>query len=166
MRFVRVTIDGLKVSLLAGALACAAAPLMAQEQAPSETAQESPPAEEPAPAPPAYDAEALAAAKVLQTAIDAWRARNFEGWIAKYHPDVVVYAPGMRIQGRKELRAIYRAMFDLRVPAPDILSSGWTGERVFVRQQEYFGKGVPGAVTYSEYEVVGGLITTVYGREL
>ncbi|MEL6737399.1 MAG: hypothetical protein AAFO28_00585, partial [Pseudomonadota bacterium] len=87
MRFVRVMIDGLKVSLLAGALACASTPLMAQEQAPSETAQESQPAEEPAPAPPAHDAEALAAAKVLQTAIDAWRARNFEGWIAKYHPD-------------------------------------------------------------------------------
>ena len=179
MRFVRLTKDGLKAGLVAGVLACASTPLMAQEQEEAqpqdqaegqrlEEAAPTAPAEEPAPTAPAPVAnpEALAAAKVIQASLDAWRARNFEGWIAKYHPDVVVYAPRMRIQGRKELRAIYRAAFDLRVPEPDILESGWTGERVFVRQQEYFGKGVPGAVTYAEYEVVGGLITTVYAQQL
>ncbi|MEO0590866.1 MAG: nuclear transport factor 2 family protein [Pseudomonadota bacterium] len=173
MRLESVLKDGMRVGLVAGALACASVPLLAQDQAgdqaanaPAEEAAPAPPSQEPAPAPPSYGPEALAAAKVVQGSLDAWRARNFEGWIAKYHPDVIVYAPRMRIEGRKELRAIYRAAFDLRVPSPDILSSGWTGERVFVSQQEYFGKGVPGAVTYAEYEVTGGVITTVYAREL
>ncbi|MEM6856618.1 MAG: nuclear transport factor 2 family protein [Pseudomonadota bacterium] len=172
MRFVRLMKDGLKASLVGGALACAAAPVMAQDEAeakaPDQATQqlEGQPTEESATLAPVADPEALAAAKVIQASLDAWRARNFEGWIAKYHPNVVVYAPRMRIEGRKELRAIYRAQFDLRIPAPDILSSGWTGDRVFVSQQEYFGKGMPGAVTYAEYEVVGGLITTVYAREL
>lgn len=169
MRLERALKDAVKMSLAACALACGWAPLSAQDAQAPAPGEDAGPVENPEPAKaptPVANPEALAAAKVIQASLDAWRARNFEGWISKYHPEVIVYAPQMRIVGRKELRAIYRAVFDMRIPDPDILESGWTGERVFVRQQEYFGKGVPGAVTYAEYEVVGGLITTVYAQQL
>lgn len=109
----------------------------------------------------APDPQIAKAARVLQSSIDAWRAGNFEGWIARYSPNVVVQAPQMIIEGREELRAIYRVLFDGGIPAPAILESGWTGERIYVRQREFVAEGVPAGVTYAEYEVTGDLITAV-----
>lgn len=106
------------------------------------------------------------AATIVQASLDAWRARNFEGWIAKFAPDVQVITSQMRIIGRKELRAIYRVVFDAGFPEPKILKSGWTGERVFVVQEEFLPGGHSASITYSEYEVTDGLITMVYGQQM
>ncbi|MEL6238730.1 MAG: nuclear transport factor 2 family protein [Pseudomonadota bacterium] len=107
-----------------------------------------------------------ASAKVVQASLDAWRARNFEGWIATYAPDVLVVSDQMRIVGRKELRAIYRTLFDVGLPAPKIVKSGWTGNRVFVVQEEFLPGGTSVGKSYAEYEVNGGLITSVYGKQM
>ncbi|MDJ0977100.1 MAG: nuclear transport factor 2 family protein [Erythrobacter sp.] len=151
---------------------CLAHPSLSAQPAPE--AQDTPDAEA-APSPdPASNAEAepavfqkpevQAAAKVIQGSLDAWRAGNFEGWIKSFSPDVLVVSDQMRIVGRKELRAIYRFLFDSGVPEPQILESGWTGQRVYVRQQEFIAKGTPSAITYAEYEVKDGLITAVYAQ--
>lgn len=146
------------ISLIALA-ALASAPVSAQTTAQAEAREASREASQKAAAP---DPRIAESARVLQSSINAWRAGNFEGWIARYSPNVLVQAPQMFIEGRQELRAIYRALFDGGIPAPDILDSGWTGERIFVRQREYVAEGVPAGVTYAEYEVKGGLITAVY----
>ena len=135
-------------------LAFAAAPSLASAQAAEDTP--------PATAQP--DARIAQSAKVIQSSLDAWRAGDFEGWIKWYASDVIVIAPQMYIQGRKDLRAIYRPAFDMGVPAPTILDSGWTGEKVFIRQREYASANDPGMVTYAEYEVRGGRITSVNAR--
>ena len=110
---------------------------------------------------PAADPRIAASARVLQSSLDALRAGNFEGWIARYSPNIVIQSPHMIIKGRKELRAIYRVFFDAGVPSPTILESGWTGERIYVRQREFLPEGTTAGVTYAEYEVKGGLITSV-----
>lgn len=144
---------------LAALAAFASVPVSAQPDA-QEQAQEAP--EEASQESLAPDPQIAKAARVLQSSIDAWRAGNFEGWIARYSPTVVVEAPQMIIEGREELRAIYRVLFDGGIPAPAILESGWTGERVWVRQRESLAEGVVAGVTYAEYEVKGGVITAVY----
>ena len=140
--------------LALGIVAFVAAPSLASAQAAEDTS--------PATAQP--DPRIAQSAKVIQSSLDAWRAGDFEGWIKWYASDVVVIAPQMYIQSRKDLRAIYRPAFDMGVPAPTILDSGWTGEKVFIRQREYASANDPGMVTYAEYEVRGGRITSVNAR--
>lgn len=111
----------------------------------------------------ADDAEMQAAAKVVQRSLDAWRARNFEGWLANYSPDAVVATENMTLVGRSELRKVYKMVFDAKLPNPQILDSGWTGSRIFVIQREFAAGGVELGTTYAEYEVKGGKITAVYG---
>ena len=125
---------------------------------------------EPAPQAPAssavnkdLEAKQLAAAKVVQRSLDAWRARNFEGWIAHYSPDVVVAMDAGTIVGRDELRKVYKIVFDLNVPVPQILDSGWVGEDVFVVQREFLPDGSVAGTTYAEYRVSGDKIVAVYG---
>ena len=145
------------VSLVALA-ALASAPIAAKPNA-QEEAQ---PADQQTADPQAANEERMkASAKVLQRSLDALRARNFEGWLATYSPNVIVRSPQMHINNRKELRAIYRVVFDANLPDPEILESGWTGERIFVRQREYLPEGTMAGVTYAEYEIKGGLITSV-----
>ena len=132
-----------------------AAPAQAQEtaeQAAAQTAEQA-----------ADTARMNASAKVLHRALDAWRARNFEGWLANYSDDIVIKGTGFTILGRKEMRLLYEPIFQARIPAPKILESGWTGERVYIRQLEYLDKSTPDGVSYSEYEVRGGKIVAVYG---
>jgi hypothetical protein len=139
------------LAFVAAAPAVLAASVHAEEAA-QETAQE---AED--------TARMNASAKVVQRALDAWRARNFEGWIANYGEDVVIRVPGATLVGREEMRLIYEPMFQARIPDPKILESGWTGERVYVRQMEYLDKLTPVGVSYVEYEVRNGKIIAVYG---
>jgi len=143
---------------LAVALAVGATPASAQDAAPEakpEKQKETQAAEE---------ARIKAAAKVLQRSLDALRAKNFERWIACYSPDVVIRSPQMHINSRKELRAIYGYFFKTNVAHPEILDSGWTGERIYVRALETFGEGGPSVATYAEYEIENGLITAVYSQ--
>lgn len=139
------------------ALASAPAPAQSSAQSPGQSN-----AQQDAQEAPAADPQIAEAARVLQSSIDAWRAGDFEGWIARYSPSVVVQAPQMFLENREELRAVYRPVFDAGIPAPTILDSGWTGERIYVRQREYVAEGVEAGVTYAEYDVKGGLITAVY----
>ncbi|MEL6707476.1 MAG: nuclear transport factor 2 family protein [Pseudomonadota bacterium] len=127
--------------------------------------------EEPASSPPAQQADdearMMAAAKVIQRSLDAVRARNFKRWLACFSPDVIVRSPQMHINNRAELKAIYEFFFkeDSAILAvPEILESGWTGERVFVRAKEQLGEGGPFLTTYAEYEVENGQITAVYSQ--
>lgn len=139
-----------------------AAPLGA---APPEQSEPDKPTE---PAPQEADGKArmYAAAKVVQASLDEWRARDFEGWISHYDKDVVVITDQMHISGRDQLRAIYRPVFDAGVPAPKILESGWTGTRIYVRQQEFIGEGLPIGISYAEYEVTVSKITAIYGHSM
>jgi hypothetical protein len=111
----------------------------------------------------AEDAKIAAAAKVVQRSLDQWRARNFEGWIANFSNDVVVAGDGIALVNKSELRDVYKQVFDLKLPVPEILDSGWTGERVYVVQREFGPNGEEMATTYAEYGVRGGKITAVYG---
>ena len=142
---------------LVGSVLFASMPVSAQDNTPS-------PAQEAAKAQADDEARMKAAAKVLQRSLDAARARDFEGWVACFSPDVIIRSSQMHINNRKELRAIYRVFFDANLPDPEILESGWTGKRVWVRQREFFAKGGPSLVSYAEYEVQGGLITAVYAH--
>lgn len=139
---------------MAVALAFGATPASAQDAAP-EAKPEAQVAEE---------ARIKAAAKVLQRSIDAWRAGDFEGWINSYSPNVVLIGPQMEIAGRDNLRKLYRIAFDVGIPAPTILESGWTGERIYVRQLEQAAPDGPSERTYAEYEIKDGLITAVIAR--
>ena len=111
----------------------------------------------------ANDAQMQAAAKVVQGSLDKWRARDFEGWLAMYSPNVVVAAENMTLVGKAELRGVYKLVFDANLKTPNILDSGWTGQRIFVVQEEFGPNGEVIGTTYAEYEVKGGKITAVYG---
>lgn len=111
-------------------------------------------------------ARMYAAAKVLQASLDALRARDFEGWLSHYDKDVEVITDQMHISGRDQLGAIYRPLFDAGLPVPKILESGWTGTRIYVRQQEFIGEGLPVGVSYAEYEITGSKITAVYAQAM
>lgn len=114
----------------------------------------------------ANEAAKTASAKVVQASFDAWRARNFKGWLAKLAPDIQIMTPTMRISGREEARKIYRVFFDVSWPEAKILESGWTGERVYVVQEEFLPGGASVGVSYAEYEVADGLITLISATEL
>ncbi|MEM7702048.1 MAG: nuclear transport factor 2 family protein [Pseudomonadota bacterium] len=127
--------------------------------------QAAPIASEPSKAPAADEARMMAAAKVVQRSLDALRARNFKRWLACYSPDVIVRSSQLHINNREELRAIYAYFFQAGPGAladPEILESGWTGERVFVRVKEQLGKGGPFFISYVEYEVENGQIIAAY----
>ena len=111
----------------------------------------------------ATDAKMNAAAKVVQRSLDAWRKGNFEGWLAQYSPNVVVATDGMTLVGKAEVRKVYKLVFDAKLKTPEIIESGWTGERIFVVQQEFGPNGGVIGTSYAEYEVKGGKITAVYG---
>ena len=111
----------------------------------------------------ANDAQMQAAAKVVQGSLDKWRARDFEGWLAMYSSNVVVAAENMTLVGKAELRGVYKEVFDANLKTPKILDSGWTGQRIFVVQEEFGPNGEVIGTTYAEYEVKGGKITAVYG---
>lgn len=113
------------------------------------------------------EARMMAAAKVIQRSLDAVRARNFKRWLACYSPNVIVRSPQMHINNREELRAIYEFFFNegsAAIADPEVLESGWTGERVFVRAKEQFDAAGPFVITYAEYEVENGLITAVHSQ--
>jgi len=139
---------------LVGAMAGGAAPTVAQDKA-ANSEPETQALEE---------ARIKAAAKVVQRAVNALRARDFSRWLACYSPDVVIRAPNMHINNREELRAIYQVYFRAKLPDPELLESGWTGERIYVRAREYFVEGGMGYDSYAEYEVEDGLITAVYAE--
>lgn len=113
--------------------------------------------------PSADEAKIQAAAKVVQKSLDFWRARNFEGWLSMFSSDVTVALDGGALVNKAELRRVYKVVFDLNAPPPEIIDSGWTGERVFIIQREFGAGGEELAITYGEYEVRGGKITAVYG---
>jgi len=144
---------------LLGALAAAlaAAPLHAQpsDSAGQEIAPQSAAANE---------AQVAATAAVVQRALDAWRAGDFEGWIANFAPEVIVITDGLSIEGREQLREVYGAVFDAGVPASHILESGWADGALYVRQREFLPDGTLIGVTYGEYTVANGQITSVFGR--
>lgn len=130
-----------------------ASPLLAEERKPS-----------------ADQATIAAAAKVVQATIDASRANDFERWISHFAPNAYFEINGTPLRGRKEVRRSFRAneatgvvdeiglLKDLRV-----LESGWTGERVYVWQQETYSGGYE-LVTYAEYEVKGGKVVAMYAN--
>lgn len=109
------------------------------------------------------EAKKLAAAKVVQGSIDAVRARNFERWLSFYSLDTVVIINDMVIDGRAQLRQVYEPVFEMNLPMPEILESGWTGERIYVLQREFHPGGWE-VETYAEYEVRGDKIVAVHGR--
>ena len=113
--------------------------------------------------PSADEAKMNAAAKVVQRSLDKWRARDFNGWLAQYAPNVVVAIDGMTLIGKDEVGKVYKAVFDAKLKFPEVVESGWTGQRIFVVQKEFGPNGVFIGTTYAEYEVKGGKITAVYG---
>lgn len=113
--------------------------------------------------PSADEAKMQAAAMVVQRSLDQWRARNFEGWLSNYSPDVVIALDEGTLVGKSEVRQVYKLVFDAKLKVPEIVDSGWTGERIYVVQREFGPNGGELGTTYAEYEVRGGKIVAVYG---
>lgn len=107
------------------------------------------------------EARMLAAAKVVQRARDAWRARNFEGWIANFAPDVVIVTDSGSLTGRDNMRRIFKPVFDMNVPDPAILDSGWTGQKIYIHAREFGPDGSVLGESYAEYEVRAGKIISI-----
>ena len=106
-----------------------------------------------------------AAAKVVQASLDDYRAGNFESWIEHYHPEAVVILTDVyAFTGRAEMRKYYKPVFDEGFPTPEIVESGWTGEAIYVVQNEYFPDGTFIGTTYAEYLVEDGKIVAVFAR--
>ncbi|MEL6529500.1 MAG: nuclear transport factor 2 family protein [Pseudomonadota bacterium] len=114
------------------------------------------------------EARIAAAAKVVQSLIDASRTGDLEKWLNHLDPDVTYIINDTVFIGRAELRKVHKTfLYDakkigLKLRAPEIFESGWTGDQIFIWQTEYFGDRE--AVTYSEYEVKGDKVATVVVR--
>ncbi|QUL39182.1 nuclear transport factor 2 family protein [Erythrobacter sp. JK5] len=123
-------------------------------------------AQEPAAVPQSDDHKRMmAAAKVVQSARDTGLKGDFEGWLKHFTPDVVFIVNDTVVLGRAELRKVYTMFFSaargagLEMRAPEIIESGWTGDRIYVWQKEFLGEAE--IVTYGEYEVAGDKISRV-----
>ncbi|MEE4155312.1 MAG: nuclear transport factor 2 family protein [Erythrobacter sp.] len=112
------------------------------------------------------DAQMRAAAAVVQRSLDAYRKRDFEGWLNAYAMDVVVIGPGYELYGRDELMRAFRPVFEINLPPVEIIESGWTGDSVYVVQREYLPDGTLQGTTYAEYLVRGGKILSVVGHSI
>lgn len=104
-------------------------------------------------------ADIAAKTKVVQRHIDAYRARDLDGFIATFAKDAEVYANGMVAVGHKQIKALYALNF--APGAPDILvkNSGMSGPFVFVSISFVLSDGQEVCCSYSEYEVIDGKIT-------
>lgn len=107
---------------------------------------------------PTEDATIQAAAKVVQSMIDAGRVYDFKGWLGHFAPDVSGKIGDIRIEGRAALGKMFKPAFDMRLPDPKILQSGWTGDRIYIVQEEYLPDGSLTMVIYSAFEVRDGKI--------
>lgn len=114
------------------------------------------------------DASMQASAKVVQSMIDTYREGDFAGWLRHFSRDVTYIVNGTVLMGRAEMRKVHTTfLYDaekvgLRLKEPEILESGWTGDRIYIWYKEFVGENE--MVVYAEYEVRGGEIVTVVAR--
>ena len=116
----------------------------------------------------ANEAHMNASAEVVQSMVDSYRKGDFEGWLRHYSTDATIIINNVVLIGRAELRKVFNQVrsdaeaVGIQLRQPEIVESGWTGDRIYLWTHEFTGENV--SMVYTEYEVRNGQIVTVSAR--
>ncbi len=98
-------------------------------------------------------------ASVIQGHLDAYRARDFDAFVATFAPDALVVANGIPAQGRASIRAFYAANFAPEAPTIRINASYMDGGRLYLETAYVLSDGNEMCCSQAYYTVENGLIT-------
>ncbi|WP_169053582.1 nuclear transport factor 2 family protein [Alteraurantiacibacter aquimixticola] len=121
-----------RLALTLAACALAATPVHAQQQSPAEA--------------------------VVQAHIDAYRAGDFEAFLATFARDAVLSYDGMMFYGRTEIREAYHLNFQPGAPSFYLVSSGTKGNLVWLRAGYTLADGTDICCSDTAYAVQDGHI--------
>jgi len=109
-----------------------------------------------------------AAARIVQSSIEAARANDFERWLSHFSADALFMANDKAVYGRESMRqgvnlahAMGRLDSKVSLTSIEILDSGWTGDRIYTFSAETYSDGIV-VEYYSEYEIERGKIVGLY----
>ncbi|WP_271439000.1 nuclear transport factor 2 family protein [Pontixanthobacter luteolus] len=101
---------------------------------------------------------------VVQSHIDAYRARNLNAFMRSFASDAVVVIDGVAVQGHAQIRELYSLNFAPGAPKLKMISSGQADGVVWFESGYVFQDGSELCCGYSEYTVENGKITMLVAR--
>lgn len=98
---------------------------------------------------------------VVQTQLDAYRAKNMDIFLATFADDAVLVYEGMQFRGKAQIRQAYALNFAPDAPSIYLVSSGADGNIVYFQSGYRFADGRDICCGYSEYDVQNGKIVSL-----